>query len=65
MNDTKAMVAAGDGDRVLIVFPEEELVAVRFQRIAYVPGTFSETYFNDRGRMHAKAANILARVLPE
>lgn len=65
MNDTNAMVAAGDGDRVLIVFPEEELVAVRFQRIAYVPGTFSETYFNDRGRMHAKAANILARVLPE
>ncbi|MGB0346165.1 MAG: serine hydrolase domain-containing protein [Balneolaceae bacterium] len=65
LNNHNAIAAAGDGDRVLIVFPDDELVAVRLQRIASVPGTFTETYFNDRGRMHAKAANILARVLPE
>lgn len=60
-----AIAAAGDGDRILTIFPEKELIAVRLQRIASVPGTYTETYFNDRGRMHAKAADILARVVPE
>jgi len=60
-----AIAAAGDGDRILTIFPGKDLVAVRLQRIASVPGTYTETYFNDRGRMHAKAADILARVVPE
>ena len=62
--DSDAMAAVGDGDRVLTVLPEHDLVAVRLQRIATVPGTASATYFNDRGRMHADAWAILKRVVP-
>jgi CubicO group peptidase (beta-lactamase class C family) len=58
------MIAAGDGDRILIVMPEHDLVAVRLQRTASLPGTFTTTYFNDRGRMHGAALEILQRVVP-
>lgn len=61
-DEGKIIVAAGDGDRVLIIMPEHNLVAVRLQRIASIPGTYSETYFNDRGRMHGKAVEILKKV---
>ncbi|GAB5534054.1 MAG: hypothetical protein Rubg2KO_03030 [Rubricoccaceae bacterium] len=62
--ESDAMAAVGDGDRVLTVLPEHDLVAVRLQRIATIPGTASATYFNDRGRMHADAWQILKRVVP-
>ena len=62
--ESDALAAVGDGDRVLLVLPEDDLVAVRLQRIATIPGTASASYFNDRGRMHAAARDILKRVVP-
>lgn len=59
-----ALWAAGDGDRIVLVIPSLDLVAVRLQRIGTVPGTATASYFNDRGRMHADALAVLRRVVP-
>ena len=63
--ESDALWAAGDLDRILLVMPEHDLVAVRLQRILALPGTATASYFNDRGRMHADALEILKRVVPQ
>ncbi|GAB5517930.1 MAG: hypothetical protein RhofKO_01810 [Rhodothermales bacterium] len=60
-----AIVAAGDGDRILAVLPQKDVVAVRLQRGGIMPGRATASYFNDRGRMHGAALDILRRVVPE
>lgn len=63
--ESDAFWAAGDLDRIILVMPEHDLIAIRVQRILALPGTATASYFNDRGRMHADALGILKRVVPE
>lgn len=63
LRDGAALAAAGDLDRILAVLPEQELVAVRLQEGVLPQDPDRPTYFNDRGRMHGAAVDILQRVV--